>query len=201
MRIAVIGRGQVGGSVGRAAANAGHVVVFGSRHPSDEASAAVSPATVGTVSEAIEGADVVVVAVPGRSVEAFAHEFGDLLAGKLVVDAANRMGGPGPLHSAAVFAEHAPRARYARAFNTLGWENFAEPSIGGVQADLFFSSADADRREVEALVLGVGLRPVFVGPDQHDLLDGVLRLWFALAVGQDRGRHLAFKVLDESGPP
>jgi hypothetical protein len=35
------------------------------------------------------------------------------------------------------------------------------------------------------------------GIDDADLLDGVFRLWFALAVGQGRGRHLALKVLED----
>jgi hypothetical protein len=42
-------------------------------------------------------------------------------------------------------------------------------------------------------------RRLYLGPDQQDTLDGVMRLWFTLAVGQGRGRHLAFKVLDDAG--
>jgi hypothetical protein len=49
---------------------------------------------------------------------------------------------------------------------------------------------------VETLVEAVGLRPAYLGPDQHEVVDGVLRLWFALALGRRRGRHLAFRVLD-----
>jgi len=33
------------------------------------------------------------------------------------------------------------------------------------------------------------------GVEQVDVVDSVLRLWFALAIGQGKGRHLAFKVL------
>jgi predicted dinucleotide-binding enzyme len=145
--------------------------------------------------ETLAGADVVVLALPARAVPAFAEEHAGALAGPLVVDAANDLGGDGPANHHDVLAAAVPGIRYARAFNSLGWENFAEPRFGDVQADLFFSSAEADRPVVEALIEAVGLRPAFVGEGQQDVVDGVLRLWFALAVGQGRGRHLAFRVL------
>jgi predicted dinucleotide-binding enzyme len=63
-------------------------------------------------------------------------------------------------------------------------------------ADLFFSAPDADRATVETLISDVGLRPVFVGADQEDIIDALFRLWIALAIGQDRGRRLALRLLD-----
>lgn len=55
---------------------------------------------------------------------------------------------------------------------------------------------------MEGLIADVGLRPARVGGlDQMQLLDGVLRLWFALAIGQKMGRHLAFKLLMPSNAP
>jgi 8-hydroxy-5-deazaflavin:NADPH oxidoreductase len=132
----------------------------------------------------------------------FAREHGRALAGKLVLDAGNRVGGPVgmPAHSAAAYAEHAPGSRYARVFNTLGVENLAEPDFDGTPADMFFSCAPADRPVVEDLVAGVGLRPVYVGEGQQDVVDGVLRLWIALAIGQRLGRRLAFRMLTSAIP-
>jgi predicted dinucleotide-binding enzyme len=49
-----------------------------------------------------------------------------------VIDAVNRMGAS-EFDSRAILADAAPTARYVRAFNTLGWENFAgniEPGQG-----------------------------------------------------------------------
>lgn len=195
MDVAVIGTGKIGTAIGRALAKAGHSEYFGSRTPGGGGSDAAGKVT--TIPDALAAADVAVIAIPGGAVEDFARQHGSALAGKLVVDATNRIGGSGPAHSAATFAGHAPQARYARAFNTLGWENFADPNFGGTTADLFFSCSAADRPAVEELIGAVGLRPVFLGEEQHDTLDGVLRLWFALAVGQQRGRHLAFKMLHD----
>ena len=94
-----------------------------------------------------------------------------------------------------------PRPSCTAAFNTLGWENFAEPDHDGETADLFYCGADdgLGRGVVEGLIRDVGLGPVYVGGlDQADVLDGVLRLWFAVAIGQ-RSRS-AHRVQDAPGP-
>ena len=72
----------------------------------------------------------------------------------------------------------------------------ANPNFDGVPADMFFSAPANDRSTVETVIEGVGLRPLFVGEDQEDLIDCLFRLWIALAVKQGRGRRLAFKVLE-----
>jgi 8-hydroxy-5-deazaflavin:NADPH oxidoreductase len=85
----------------------------------------------------------------------------------------------------------------ARAFNSLGWENLADPDFDGTQADLLWCGPDGDPGAlVERLITDVGLRPVRVGGlDQLSTVDMLASLWFALALGQGHGRHLAFKVL------
>ncbi len=116
------------------------------------------------------------------------------LDGRIIIDAANRLGG-GPMNSLATFRERTPRARIFRAFNSLGWENFADPLFDGVPADLFYCGPGGGS-VIEQLIAAVGLRPVYAGGvDQVGLVDSVGALWFALALGQGIGRHLAFKVL------
>jgi predicted dinucleotide-binding enzyme len=196
MTIAVVGTGFIGGTLGRAFAKAGKDTVFGSRHPEDGSVAVDSGATVATIGEAIAKADMVVLALPADAVEDLLRTHGVALAGKVVVDAVNKLGGP-VAHNAELVARYAPEARYARAFNTLGGENFAEPDFGGTRADLFYSAAEQDRAALDDLISAIGLRPMYVGANQHDTVDGVLRLWFALAVGQGHGRHLAFRTLTD----
>jgi predicted dinucleotide-binding enzyme len=196
MTIAVVGTGFIGGTLGRAFATAGRDTVFGSRHPDDRSVAGDSGAAVATISDAIATADTVVLAVPADAVEDLLRTHGDALAGKLVVDAVNKLGGP-VAHQADLVARYAPNARYARAFNTLGGENFAEPDFGGTRADLFYSAPERDRAALDDLITAIGLRPMYVGENQQDTVDGVLRLWFALAVGQGHGRHLAFHTLTD----
>jgi predicted dinucleotide-binding enzyme len=195
MTIAVIGTGFIGGTLGRAFARAGLPTVFGSRHPDDRPAAADSGARTAGIADAIAEADAVLLALPaGGAVVDLLRTHGGALDGKLVIDAANNVGAA-VAHHAALVASHAPGARYARAFNTLGGENFADPDFDGVRADMFYSAPAADRALLENLIGAVGLRPMYLGENQQDTVDGVLRLWFALAVGQGHGRDLAFRTL------
>ena len=190
MNIAVIGTGQIGGTIGRAFAKAGHDVVFGSRDPGSSDAAGDSPAKVATAAEAVRDADVVVVAIPARLVGDFLREHD--LTGKLIVDATNNFPNA-VLHSAALVAELAPGSRYARAFNNQTWETFATPTWDGVRGDLFFTSEEADRAIVEQLIEAVGLQPIYLGPGQADLMDAALRLLAPIFTTQ--GRHVGIKVL------
>jgi 8-hydroxy-5-deazaflavin:NADPH oxidoreductase len=103
------------------------------------------------------------------------------------------------MHSLAGLAAKAPGAQLARAFSTLGWKNYANPQIGGIQLDLFFCAQPAARPVVEPIIREVDLRPVYLGDlDLASAVDGMTRIWFALACGQNRGRQIAFKLLVEN---
>lgn len=200
-RIAVLGAGNIGGTLGRKWIAAGHQVVFGVTDPAASRAQAIraelgESTPISGVAEALDGADVVALAIPGGAVEELIRSQAGRLEGKTIIDATNRMGG-GPMNSVAALSAAAPTARVYRAFNSLGWENFADPVLNGVQADLFYAGPDGDARQtVEQLISDVGLRPMYVGgPDQVGVVDAVASLWFALALGQRKGRRLAFKTL------
>jgi 8-hydroxy-5-deazaflavin:NADPH oxidoreductase len=192
VEIAVIGTGFIGGILGRALARSGHHVTFGSRHPDDEAVADGTPAAVASVADALARAEVVVLAVPGAAVAGLTARHGDALAGKLVIDATNQMGQPVANSRTALPSD----IRYARAFNTLGGENMADPIFADGPADMFFSAPEADRAAVEEVVQGVGLRPEYLGEDQEALVDALFQIWIALAVKQGHGRRLALRLID-----
>jgi hypothetical protein len=191
MDIAIIGTGFIGTTLGRALAGSGHQVAYGSRHPDDDAGTDTGGRVV-PIGEALSGADVVILALPGSAVAALSAEYGDELAGRLVIDATNQMGAP----VANARASLPSSVRYARAFNTLGGENMADPMFDGVRADMFFSAPATDRGTVESVIEGVGLRPVYVGEDQEEIIDALFRLWIALAIQQGRGRRLALHLLE-----
>jgi predicted dinucleotide-binding enzyme len=192
VEIAVIGTGFIGGILGRALARAGHQVTFGSRHPGDEAVADGTPATVTSVADALARAEAIVLALPGAAVAGLTAEHGDVLAGKLVIDATNQMGQPVANSRAALPSN----VRYARAFNTLGGENMADPVFADGPADLFFSAPEADRAAVETVIASVGLRPMYLGADQESLVDALFQVWITLALKQGRGRRLALRLID-----
>lgn len=197
--IAVLGAGNIGATLARKWAASGHAVVIGTRDPTNStlrALAADIRASVASHVAAIRGAEVVLFALPGAAMAATVEQLGPALEGKIVIDATNNRQAAEP-NSVASISGVASSAVVARAFNSLGWENFADPDFDGTPADLLWCGPDGDvGAVVERLIGDVGLRPIRVGGlDQLHLVDMLADLWFALARGQGRGRHLAFKVL------
>ena len=186
MKIAVIGAGNIGRTLGSKWAAAGHEVVYGVRSPGAPGTAAVA--------DAVAGAEVVVLAVPGGAAKDVLSSLGGALAGKVVIDATNDVQGAGKLHA---LDELTDGAHPVRAFNTLGWENFADPVFDGVAADLFYAAEEGRAKEVaDRLIADVGLEPVWLGGvDTFDVVDSLTRLWFLLAFQRKLGRRLAFKML------
>ncbi|MBP6471585.1 MAG: NAD(P)-binding domain-containing protein [Chloroflexi bacterium] len=201
MKISVLGAGNIGGTLGGKWAAAGHEVVFGVRDPQAEKvqlllAKAGNGATAVPVPAAAAGADVVVFAVPGGAMGETAVALGSKLNGKILVDTANLVGQT-PMNSLSLLRQAAPASPLFRAFSNLGWENFADPVIDGVQVDLFYCGDGGDgQTAVHTLIADIGLRPVYLGGvDQADLVDSLTRLWFVLALQRGYGRHLAFKLM------
>ena len=93
----------------------------------------------------------------------------------------------------ALIAAAAPSARYVRAFNSLGWENFADPVPG---ANLFFAADPEARAPVEELISAVGLEPTFVGDaTATPTVDALLPLWFALVRQNGGNRKIALRIV------
>src|SRR4051812_45576478 len=98
MNITVLGAGNIGGTIGKKWAAAGHRGAFGVRNPSDADTQALvkeagNGASVATVAEAMQGAQVVLLAIPGSAVAAAVAPIAGQLAGMIVIDATNSMGG------------------------------------------------------------------------------------------------------------
>src|SRR5438132_5368771 len=173
LTIAVLGAGNIGRTLGKKWSAAGHRVHFGVQDPDGKNAQAVRAelgdrAVVGTIEDTLQcSPDVVLVALPGKAVEAVAQQYATQLNGRIIIDAANRMG-EDSMHNLAPFQQYAPQAQLYRAFNSLGWENFAEPTFDGIQADLFYCGPDGDvRTTVEQLISDVGLRPVYLGGSEQ----------------------------------
>src|SRR5674476_209313 len=89
MNIAIIGAGNVGRALATSALRAGHSVTVSSS--SGDSAATVARETGATAAasnrEAVEGAELVVIAVPYMAIVDVLDEIGPELAGKIVVDA------------------------------------------------------------------------------------------------------------------
>src|SRR5438105_2355227 len=130
MKIAILGAGNIGATLGAKWATAGHAVIFGVRDVASPKSQAAlqagSHVAVDTIGSALAQGDVILVAIPGAAVRATVEAHAAALNGKVVIDASNAVGAP-EMSAVGVLMACASQATIFRAFNTLGWENFAEP--------------------------------------------------------------------------
>ena len=148
-----------------------------------------------SVREALDDAEAVIVGIPGQSVADFARDHADELAGKVVIDAANKFG-EGPAHSAAEFAVLAPAARYARAFNALGWENSATtPSSTASWPTSSTPPTRPTARPSNASSATPASTPSTSARASTTCSTNSSSSGSPLPTARGRGRHLAFKVL------
>lgn len=173
MKVAIIGAGNVGKALAGSITRAGHDVTISARSVDSARAAAEQTGAAAAESNvaAVEGADVVILAVPyvtaGASV---ADEIRDAAAGRTVVDATNPMKPDGSglategTSAAEEFQRHLPEANVIKAFNTLFASNQANPSP---EIDAYVAGDDGDAKAtVMRLVDSMGFAPVDVGPLQ-----------------------------------
>jgi predicted dinucleotide-binding enzyme len=191
MRVAVVGTGHIGGTLGGKWRAAGHEVSYGSRRGGDRQDGP-GGAPLRAIGEAIDGADVVVLAVPGGAVGEVLAEHGAALAGRVVVDATNQMVAGRP-DSRDTITARVPDVKYVRAFNIYGWENFADPHPG---TTLFFAADPAARAVAEELISAIGLESAYVGDTSAiATVNGLASLWFSLVQQHGGQRRLALRLL------
>jgi 8-hydroxy-5-deazaflavin:NADPH oxidoreductase len=192
-RIAVIGTGNVAGALGPEFAAQGHTIVYGSRSPMDQdvkdlVARTGHGASVASQTEAVKGADIVVLAVPGTVAEQVAKSLGDL-AGKIILDPTNRVdrstkdgyadyGVPTGSNAELVQAAQ-PNARVVKAFNTLNVRQMTDPETAGGPISIPLAGDDAAAKATIAeLVKGMGLEPVDIGPLRFArVLEEMLVIW------------------------
>ena len=138
MQIGVIGSGSIGGTLGELWAKAGHQVMFSDRDPAlAQAQVARVPGTrAGTGDEAIAFGQVVLIATPFGAWPTLSRQYGTALRGKIVLDPTNlsvqRDGAEveGAVKKAGstgeAVVEYLPGVRLVRAFNAVGYTNFAQ---------------------------------------------------------------------------
>ena len=173
MDIAIIGAGNVGSALAKSFTEAGHsVTVTATKEESAQDVARETGArAVLDNREAVQGAEVVVLAVPSAALDDLAAELGDAVRDTVVVDATNRMDmdDPASTMDGTSNAERVqaamPQARVVKAFNTAFAARQADPDLGGVTVDMFVAGDDEEaKREVLGLSEAIGFRPIDAGP-------------------------------------
>lgn len=200
MHITILGAGNLGSALGRKWAAAGHPVTFGVRDlnspKTHSARQSLPAAGFQSISDAISVGEVVLFSTPYAAVAGIASAQAAALADKIVIDATNNLAGP-VLNNVHTLLNAVPTAQVFRAFNSLGWEIFANPQVAGVQADHFYCGPDGEARlVVEGLIHQVGVRPLWVGGlETLPTVDAVGALWLTLVFRRGLPRSIALKLL------
>jgi predicted dinucleotide-binding enzyme len=198
MKIAVIGAGNIGNTLGKKWSKSDHTVYYGVREPNHGKYAHLNESgQVVSIEGALDLTRVVLLAIPGDAVTEFMEEHTVLINNKLIIDATNNIHG-GQMNNLEVLYEKTGNTQLVRAFSTLGWENFENPVVNGQQVDLFYCGHSGARAIVEKLITDVGLHPVYLGPlEKAELVDGLTKVWFELVFEQGHKRRMMFKMVEE----
>lgn len=200
MRIAVIGAGRVGTTLGSRLAATGHDIVYGVRDPGDPRHAELG--TVATPANAVGHVDAVLVSLPWNATEEVLRSLD--VGGAIVIDATNPLAAgarqldrhPG-LAGAQLVGEWARSSRVVKAFNTTGSANMADPIYPGGTPVMLVASDDPDAKElVASLANDIGFDAVDAGPlaAARDL-EHLAMIWVRLAHVLGNGPDIAFSLL------
>ncbi|MBU9835547.1 NADPH-dependent F420 reductase [Rahnella perminowiae] len=173
--ISIIGSGGMAAAIGGLAARAGHLVEVMSRDV-DKARALAGQigagATTGTFGATPAG-NIVILAVPYSAVLGVLKQYGEKLAGKLLIDITNPIKTdfssfltPEDSFGAREIARAAPAdADIVKAFNTQFSHVLAVGSVKGHRLDVFIAGDNAQAKaHVSAFIESLGLRPMDTGP-------------------------------------
>ena len=177
MRIGIIGSGRIGGAVGLQWADAGHEILFSSRHPEEltELVERAGPSTrAGFPGEAAAFGEVVLIAVPYGALPQVGQDHAPSMQGKVVIDCGNPYPErDGPMANEALAkgtgvasAEYLPGVRLVRAFNAINYRSVErEAHRAGEKVGIPIAGDDAGAvQTASGLVVDAGFDPVLVGP-------------------------------------
>lgn len=208
MNIGIVGTGTMGAGLGKLWAGRGHQVFFGSRNPAKAQALAGSVganARGGTIAEAGEFAEAVLLATPWEATEAAVKGAGDL-AGKILIDCTNplvsdymQLAVGHSTSGAEEIAKWAPGASVVKAFNAIFGRviNSGNPNFGGQPATVFYCGDDeAAKAKVAELVEEIGFDPVDAGPlENARYLEPLGELLVQLAYDLAMGTNIAINLV------
>jgi predicted dinucleotide-binding enzyme len=203
MNIAIIGAGNVGGALATKWAQKGHHIYLGVRNIEEFKGKELlqNPNTsVHSITEAVQQADVILLATPAPAAVSAAQSLGDT-TGKIIIDAMNIVMGRGPegfaTTSEAILANTQTRD-VVKCFNTTGYNNMENPVYDGTALDMFVAGdSAAGKAAAQQLALDAGFAACYNvgGNDRFALMEQFAWFWINLAMVQGQGREIGFKLL------
>ncbi|WP_373519489.1 NADPH-dependent F420 reductase [Pricia sp.] len=179
MKIGIIGSGNIGGTLGKHWAKAGHEVLFSSRHPEElnnlvrESEGAAKAVSVAKAFEA--NADVYLLAIPFKDIDETAELYAGEYGGKVIIDATNPYPERDGEMAQEVRDDNRNASEYtamkfstaltAKAFNTIQAKDLKQRAFDTQNPMAIpFAAQDAKSREAtENLITDIGFVPIYVG--------------------------------------
>lgn len=197
MKIAIIGAGNIGRTLGKRFAENGHEVFYGVRNPQESQEL---DGKVGTNEEACKDAEIVLLAVPFGAIESALNSCGDL-SDKIIIDATNPLGMTEnglnltlgfETSEAEEVAEISGSERVVKCFNQTGFNIMENPK----SSVMFVCGNDSEANEtVKNLANEIGFDAKKIGDlTRARLLEPLAMLWIHLASTTDLKRDFMFKI-------
>jgi 8-hydroxy-5-deazaflavin:NADPH oxidoreductase len=209
MKVAIIGVGNVGGTLAKKLGAKGHSIFLGTRNPNDQeiillAKEIGSHASVHSANEAAQKAEVVLLATPWGATEQVVKSLKDSIAGKVLIDCTNPLENDlsglevGHTNSGGELVQSwALQSLVYKSFNTTGFNIMADPVLEGRNTIMFYCSDDKiHRHSVGEIIKDVGFEAMDVGPlATARLLEPFALLWIQSAFKYGMGRDYSFGIL------
>lgn len=204
MKIAIIGSGNVGGTLAKKWITAGHTVLVGARFPLSEKNiklaTEIGEDRFATFENAVKQCDVILISTPAPATVEVVKSLGDT-AGKVIIDAMNIVMNRGPQgykHTTDAILDNTQTKDVVKCFNTTGFNNMLNPNYGDTNLDLFVAG-DSEKGKAAAIQLAkdAGFAECYSigGNDKFELMEQFAWFWINLAMFQGQGREIGFKLL------
>jgi len=198
MKIAIMGRGNVGETLGTAWTEAGHDVRFGRRAPENDDELAHAAAA--------EWGDVLVLATPAQAAVDLVAGLPDL-GDRIVIDCTNPLqpdlsglDHPEGVSGGQRLVDAASGGHFFKAFSTVGTGVMASPVLEGRKVMMLYcggdEAPDGANQKAAGLIGDVGFEPVYVGlMERAEQLEHLALLWIRMSIDTDLGRSFGFGLL------
>ncbi len=203
MKIAIIGTGNVGGTLATRWAKAGHTIYLGVRDTNAFKGNPLlenSNTSAHQIEDAVKSAAIILLATPAPAAVEVAKSLGNT-EGKIIIDAMNIVMGRGPKgysNTPDAILDHTGTDEVVKCFNTIGYNIMENPDFGGTAVDAFVAG-DSEKGKAVAIRLakdiGFGECYDIGGNDKFELMEQFAWFWINLAMFQGQGREIAFKLL------
>jgi len=191
MKIAIIGKGNVGTALYNGLTKAGHQIKFGHRDPKEN------------VEDAAKWGELIILAVPHENADNAIENIKPYVDGKIVIDVMNAIGPNMNLgiscttSTAEQTQKKLPQAYVVKAFNTVFAPNQSTARVGKEQLTAFIAGDNLGAKQTVAqLTKDIGFDPIDCGPLRAARnIEAMANLIINLAYKYGMGNKMGYKLV------